>query len=138
MSEGEFCRGALFTHKSPICGTALLLTQFQRKDAAAEWLTDLGQETLGGEVWCRRLEATVADGEETLSDARFMSCAHGQLRYLYQITVANGWLVGQNDAVGFAQLAVRLAAHRLVELEGGGARSIGGSARRSVPAKSRL
>ena len=133
-----FCRTKLFTTKFPICGSTLLLTQWERKKDCAEWLADLAQETLGGEVWCTRLEATVVDGEATLSDTRFMSCATRQLQYLYQITVANGWLVGQNDAVGFARLAVRLAAYRLVGLDGGGARSIGGSARRSVPAKSRL
>ena len=72
-----FCRTELFTSKSNICGSALVLTQFQRKVDAAEWCADLAQETLGGEVWHRRLEATVADGEETLADARFMSCARG-------------------------------------------------------------
>ena len=133
----EICRTKLFTTKFPICGSTLLLTQWERKKDCAEWLADLAQETLGGEVWCTRLEATVADGEKTLADQRFMSCAHEQLGYLYQITVANGWLAGRG-AVGFARLAVRLAAYRLVQLEGDGARSIGGSARRSVPAKSRL
>ena len=132
-----FCRTELFTHKSPVLGTALLLTQWERKKDAAEYFADLAEETLGGELWRQRLEATVADGEATLADARFMSCAHEQLQTLYQFTVANGWLADE-DAVGFAQLAARLAAYRLVELEGGGARSIGGSARRSVPAKSRL
>ena len=137
MSRGVHCRLHLFTTKFPICGSALVLTQFQRKVEAAEWCADLAQETLGGELWCTRLEATVADGEETLADARFMSCAHEQLQTLYQFTVANGWLADE-DAVGFAQLAARLAAYRLMGLDGGGARSIGGSARRSVPAKSRL
>ena len=132
-----FCRVVLFTTKYPICGSTLLLTQFKRKVDAAEYCADLAEETLGGELWHRRLEATVADGEETLADARFMSCAHGQLQTLYQTTVANGWL-DDDDAVGLAQLAARLAAYRLVELEGDGARSIGGSARRSVPAKTRV
>ena len=137
MSGGAFCRTELFTSKFPICGSTLLLTQWERKKDAAEWFADLAQETLGGEVWCTRLEATVVDGEETLSDMRFMSCAHRQLQTLYQTTVANGWL-DDEDAVGFAQLAARLAAYRMVELEGDGARSIGGSARCSVPAKTRV
>ena len=74
-----FCRTKLFTTKFPICGSTLLLTQFKRKDDAAEYCADLAQETLGGEVWCTRLEATVADGEKTLADQRFMSCVliHG-------------------------------------------------------------
>ena len=93
-----FCRTKLFTTKFPICGSTLLLTQFKRKDDAAEYCADLAQETLGGEVWCTRLEATVADGEKTLADQRFMSCAHEQLGYLYQITVANGWLAGRGAA----------------------------------------
>ena len=132
-----FCRTKLFTTKFPTCGSTLLLTQFKRKEDAAEYCADLAQETLGGEVWCTRLEATVADGEETLADARFMSCSTRQLRSLYAITVADGWLADE-DAVGFAQLAARLATYRLVDLEGGGVRSVGGSAWRSVPAKTRL
>ena len=100
MSGGAFCRTKLFTWKQEICGTALLLTQWERKDNAAEYFADLAQETLGGELWHQRLEATVADGEETLSDARFMSCAHRQLGYLYQITVADGWLADDERTSG--------------------------------------
>ena len=137
MSGNQVCRTELFTTKFPICGTTLLLTQWERKDDAAEWCADIAQETLGGEVWCTRLEAAVADGEATLSDTRFMSCAHEQLGYLYQITCAPGWLDNRSRR-SFARLAVRLAAYRLVELEGDGARSIGGSAWRSVPAKTRV
>ena len=61
-----FCRTELFTTKFPICGSTLLLTQWERKKDAAEYFADLAEETLGGELWRRRLEATVADGEETL------------------------------------------------------------------------
>ena len=63
MSGNQVCRTELFTTKFPICGTTLLLTQWERKDDAAEWCADIAQETLGGEVWCTRLEAAVADGE---------------------------------------------------------------------------
>ena len=132
-----FSRNELLTLKSPICGIALLLTQWLRKKDCAEFLADLGQLTLSDEVWLKRLYASIVDGEKTLSPTRGMSCAHAQLGYLYDIACADGWLA-DTDRVSFAQLAVHLAAFDMLKLEGSGVRSQEGSARRSVPAKMRL
>ena len=127
-------RSVLLTMKFNICGNALVLTQFLRKEDCAEWLADLGQLTLGDEVWLKRLYASIVDGEKSLADHRFMSNAYTQLGYLYDIACADGWLADA-DKVSFAQLAVQLAAFDLLKLEGGGVRSKLGSARHCVPAK---
>ena len=110
------------------------MTQWMRRKDCAEFLADLGQLTLSDEVWLKRLYASIVDGEETLAPARGMSCAHGQLGYLYQIACGGGWL-DNTDRVSFAQLAVQLAAFDLLKLEDGGVRSMQGSARHGVPAK---
>ena len=136
MAPGEFTRTLLCTEKSPICGNALLLTQWERKEDAAEFFADLAQLTLGGEVWCKRLYASIVDGEKTLAVARGMSCAYKQLGHLYDIACAPSWLEDRNRE-SFAQLAVQLAAYDLLKLEGGGVRSMLGSARHGVPAKTR-
>ena len=137
MSQrAQFSRNELLTHKSPICGIALLLTQWLRKKDCAEYFADLSQLTLSCKVWCKRLYATIVDGEKGLSPTRGMSCAHKQLGYLYQIAAAPGWL-DDEDRESFAELALELAAFDLLKLKGDGARSVGGSARRSVPAKLR-
>ena len=127
-------RSVLLTMKFNICGNALVLTQFLRKEDCAEWLADLGQLTLGDEVWLKRLYASIFDGEKTLAPARGMSCAYNQLGHLYDIAAAPGWL-DDRSRQSFARLAVQLAAFDLLALEGGGARSVGGFARHSVPAK---
>ena len=131
-----FNRNLLLLRKFDIAGIAILLTQWLRKKDCAEYFADLSQLTLSGKVWCKRLYATIVDGEKTLAVARGMSCAHAQLGYLYQIAAAPGWL---DDASreSFAELALELAAFDLLKLKGDGARSVGGSARRSVPAKLR-
>ena len=137
MSSVSNARSKLLTYKFPICGSALLLTQWESKEDCAEWLADLSQETLGRKVWLKRLYASIVDGEETLAVNRGMSCAYAQLGYLYDIACADGWLA-DTDRVSFAQLAVHLAAFDMLKLEGSGVRSQEGSARRSVPAKMRL
>jgi len=129
-------RTLLCTEKSPICGIALLLTQWERKEDAAEYFADLAQETLGRKIWLKRLYASIVDGEKTLAPARGMSCAYLQLGHLYNITCGGGWL-DDADRVSFAQLTVQLAAFDLLKLAGGGARSMRGSARHGVPAKTR-
>ena len=131
--EESVTRATLCTRKYPICGIALLMRQWERKEDCAEWFADLAQETLGREVWCKRLYASIVDGEKTLSVARGMSCAHKQLGYLYQIAAAPGWL-DDKSRESFAELALELAAFDLLKLKGDGARTVGGSARRSVPA----
>ena len=68
--------------------------------AGTEWLADLGQLTLGDEVWCKRLYATIVDREKGLSPTRGMSCAHTQLGYLYQIAAAPGWLDNKSREYG--------------------------------------
>ena len=65
-----FCRTELFTHKSPVLGTALLLTQWERKKDAAEYVAVLAAEPLGGELWRPRREAPVADGAASWAAAR--------------------------------------------------------------------
>ena len=137
MSVGGFTRTTLLTSKFPVCGSALLLTQWLRKKDCAEFLADLGQLTLSDEVWLKRLYASIVDGEKTLSPTRGMSCAHAQLGYLYDIAAAPGWL-DDKSRESFAELALELAAFDLLKFKGDGARSIGGSAWRGVPAKSRL
>ena len=127
-------REVLCTSKFPVCGSALLLTQWLRKKDCAEWLADLAQETLGRKVWLKRFYASIIDDEDTLAVARSMSSAHAQMGNLYNITCGGGWL-DNADRVGFAQLAVHLAAFDLLKLEGGGVRSMQGSARHGVPAK---
>ena len=124
----------MLTYKYPICGISLLLTQWLRKKDCAEWLADLSELTLSGKVWCKRLYATIVDREKGLSPTRSMSNAHAQLGHLYQIAAAPGWLDDESRE-SFAELALELAAFDLLKLKGRGARSVGGSARRSVPAK---
>ena len=131
-----FSRNELLTLKSPICGIALLLTQWLRKKDCAEYFADLSQLTLNCKVWCKRLYATIVDGEKGLSPARGMSCAYEQLGHLYNIAAAPGWLDDESRE-SFAELALELAAFDLLKLKGDGARTVGGSARRSVPAKLR-
>ena len=135
--EESVTRATLCTRKYPICGIALLMRQWERKEDCAEWFADLAQETLGREVWCKRLYASIVDGEKTMSVTRGMSCAYAQLGHLYNITCGGGWL-DDADRVSFAQLAVQLAAFDLLKLEGRGARSTRGSARHGVPAKTRF
>ena len=130
----EYSRDTLLTHKFPICGIALTLTQFPRKKDCAEYFADLSQLTLNCKVWLKRLYASIVDGEKTLAVARGMSCAYAQLGHLYNITCGGGWL-DDTDRVSFAQLAVQLAAFDLLKLEDGGVRSMQGSARHGVPAK---
>ena len=127
-------RTVLCTEKSPICGIALLLTQWESKEDCADYFADLSQLTLGREVWCKRLYASIVDGEKTMSVTRGMSCAYSQLGHLYNITCGGGWL-DDADRVSFAQLAVQLAAFDLLKLEDGGVRSMQGTARHGVPAK---
>ena len=134
MSRSGFTRNHLLTEKFPICGSALLLTQWESKKDCAEYFADLSQLTLGDEVWLKRLYASIVDGEKTLAVARGMSCAYAQLGHLYNITCGGGWL-DDTDRVSFAQLAVQLAAFDLLKLEDGGVRSMQGSARHGVPAK---
>ena len=124
----------MLTYKYPICGISLLLTQWLRKKDCAEWLADLSELTLSGKVWCKRLYATIVDGEKGLSPTRGMSNAYKQLGHLYDIACAPGWL-DDEDRESFAELALELAAFDLLKLEGGGARSMQGSARHGVPAK---
>ena len=131
-----FGRDQLLLRKFNIAGIAILLTQWLRKKDCAEYFADLSQLTLNCKVWCKRLYATIVDGEKGLSPARGMSCAHKQLGYLYKIAAAPGWL-DDEDRESFAELALELAAFDLLKLKGDGARSIGGSVRRSVPAKLR-
>ena len=130
----KIAKTELLTSKYPICGIALLLTQWERKEDAAEYFADLAQETLGRKIWLKRLYASIRDGEETLAPARGMSCACRQLGHLYNIACGGGWLA-DTDRVSFAQLAVHLAAFDLLKLEGGGVRSMQGPARHGVPAK---
>ena len=127
-------RTQFFIRKNYICGIAMLLTQWLRKKDCAEYFADLSQLTLSGKVWCKRLYASIVDGEQTLSPHRGMSCAHRQLGHLYNIAVAPGWLDDESRE-SFAELALELAAFDLLKLEGGGARSMRGSARHGVPAK---
>ena len=136
MSSGAFTRKELLTYKYPVCGIAVLLTQWLRKKDCAEYFADLSQLTLGDEVWCKRLYASIVDGEKTLSPTRGMSCAYKQLGHLYDIACAPGWL-DDEDRESFAELALELAAFDLLKLKGRGARSVGGSARHGVPAKTR-
>ena len=131
-----FSRTHLFFWKFNIAGIAILLTQWLRKKDCAEYFADLSQLTLGDEVWLKRLYASIVDGEKTLAVARGMSCAYAQLGHLYNIACGGGWL-DDTDRVSFAQLAVQLAAFDLLKLEGSGARSMRGSARHGVPAKTR-
>ena len=131
-----FGRDQLLLRKFNIAGIAILLTQWLCKKDCAEYFADLSQLTLNCKVWCKRLYATIVDGEKGLSPARGMSCAHKQLGYLYKIAAAPGWL-DDEDRESFAELALELAAFDLLKLKGRGARSVGGSARRSVPAKLR-
>ena len=135
--EESVTRQTLCTRKYPICGIALLLTQWESKEDCADYFADLSQLTLGREVWCKRLYASIVDGEKTLAPTRGMSCANKQLGYLYQIAAAPGWL-DDKSRESFAELALELAAFDLLKLKGDGARSVGGSARRSVPAKLHL
>ena len=137
MSRSGFTRNHLLTEKFPICGSALLLTQWESKKDCAEYFADLSQLTLGDEVWLKRLYASIVDGEKTLAVARGMSNAHAQLGHLYQIAAVPGWLDDESRE-SFAELALELAAFDLLKLKGDGARSVGGSARRSVPAKLHL
>ena len=130
----EYSRDTLLTHKFPICGIALTLTQFPRKKDCAEYFADLSQLTLGGETWCKRLYAQVVDGEKTLAVSRGMSSAYKQLGHLYDIACAPGWL-DDEDRESFAELVLELAAFDLLKLEGCGARSMRGSARHGVPAR---
>ena len=125
MSRSGFTRNHLLTEKFPICGSALLLTQWESKKDCAEYFADLSQLTLGDEVWLKRLYASIVDGEKTLAVARGMSCAYAQLGHLYKIACGGGWL---DDTV-------QLAAFDLLKLEDGGVRSMQGSARHGVPAK---
>ena len=136
MSSGAFTRKELLTDKYPVSGIALLLTQWLRKKDCAEYFADLSQLTLSCKVWCKRLYATIVDREKGLSPTRGMSCAHTQLGYLYQIAAAPGWL-DDKSRESFAELALELAAFDLLKLEGDGARSMRGSARHGVPAKTR-
>ena len=129
-------RTELHTYKFPVCARALLLTQWLRKKDCAEYFADLAQLTLSGKVWCKRLYATIVDGEKGLSPTRGMSNAHAQLGHLYQIAAAPGWLDDESRE-SFAELALELAAFDLLKLKGEGVRSVGGSALRSVPAKLR-
>ena len=129
-----FSRTHLLFRKFNIAGIAILLTQWLRKKDCAEYFADLSQLTLNCKVWCKRLYATIVDGEKGLSPARGMSCAHKQLGYLYKIAAAPGWL-DDEDRESFAELALELAAFDLLKLEGVGARSMRGSARHGVPAK---
>ena len=131
-----FSRYHLLLRKINIAGIAILLTQWLRKKDCAEYFADLAQLTLSGKVWCKRLYASIVDGEETLAPARGMSNAYKQLGHLYNIACAPGWL-DDKSRESFAELALELAAFDLLKLEGDGARSVGGSARRSVPAKLR-
>ena len=73
MAGGEICRTELCTSKYPVCGIALLLTQWLRKKDCAEYFADLSQLTLSDEIWCKRLYASIFDGEKTLAPARGMS-----------------------------------------------------------------
>ena len=132
--KNDFTRQVLCTRKYPICGSALILTQWESKKDCAEYFADLSQLTLGDEVWLKRLYASIVDGEKTLAVARGMSCAYAQLGHLYNIACGGGWL-DDTDRVSFAQLAVQLAAFDLLKLEDGGVRSMQGSARHGVPAK---
>ena len=132
--EESVTRQTLCTRKYPICGIALLLTQWESKEDCADYFADLSQLTLGREVWCKRLYASIVDGEKTMSVTRGMSCAYSQLGHLHNITCGGGWL-DDADRVSFAQLAVQLAAFDLLKLEGSGARSMRGSARHGVPAR---
>ena len=129
-----YSRDRLLTYKQPICGIALTLTQFPRKKDCAEFFADLSQLTLSGKVWCKRLYASIVDGEETLAPARGMSNAYKQLGHLYDIACAPGWL-DDKDRESFAELVLELAAFDLLKLEGCGARSMRGSARHGVPAR---
>ena len=129
-----FGRDQLLLRKFNIAGIAILLTQWLRKKDCAEYFADLSQLTLNCKVWCKRLYASIVDGEKTLAPARGMSCAYLQLGHLYNITCGGGWL-DNADRVSFAQLAVHLAAFDLLKLEGGGVRSMQGPARHGVPAK---
>ena len=131
-----FGRDLLLLRKFNIAGIAILLTQWLRKKDCAEYFADLSQLTLSCKVWCKRLYASIVDGEKTLSPTRGMSCAHKQLGYLYQIAAAPGWLDNKSRE-SFAELALELAAFDLLKLEGDGARSMRGSARHGVPAKTR-
>ena len=126
----------MLTYKYPICGISLLLTQWLRKKDCAEYFADLSQLTLSCKVWCKRLYATIVDHEKGLSPTRGMSNAYKQLGHLYDIACAPGWL-DDKSRESFAELALELAAFDLLKLKGRGARSVGGSARRSVPAKLR-
>ena len=134
MSRSGFTRNHLLTEKFPICGSALLLTQWESKKDCAEYFADLSQLTLGDEVWLKRLYASIVDGEETLAPARGMSNAYKQLGHLYDIACAPGWL-DDKDRESFAELVLELAAFDLLKLEGCGARSMRGSARHGVPPK---
>ena len=131
-----FSRTHLFFWKFNIAGIAILLTQWLRKKDCAEYFADLSQLTLSCKVWCKRLYASIVDGEKTLAVARGMSNAHAQLGHLYQIAAAPGWLDDESRE-SFAELALELAAFDLLKLKGEGVRSVGGSALRSVPAKLR-
>ena len=131
-----FGRDQLLLRKFNIAGIAILLTQWLRKKDCAEYFADLSQLTLGDEVWCKRLYATIVDGEKGLSPTRGMSNAYKQLGHLYDIACAPGWL-DDEDRESFAELALELAAFDLLKLEGGGVRSKLGSARHCVPAKTR-
>ena len=131
-----FSRDKLLLRKFNIAGIAILLTQWLRKKDCAEYFADLSQLTLSCKVWCKRLYASIVDGEKTLSPTRGMSCAHAQLGHLYNIAAAPGWL-DDKSRESFAELALELAAFDLLKFKGDGARSVGGSARRSVPAKLR-
>ena len=99
MSGGAFCRTELFTSKFPICGSTLLLTQWERKKDAAEWFADLAQETLGGEVW---RTAARSYGRRWRGD--LVGHALHELRAqaagtLYKQPCGGGWL-DDEDAVG--------------------------------------
>ena len=131
-----FSRTHLLFRKFNIAGIAILLTQWLRKKDCAEYFADLSQLTLSCKVWCKRLYATIVDREKGLSPTRGMSNAYKQLGHLYDIACAPGWL-DDEDRESFAELALELAAFDLLKLEGDGARSMRGSARHGVPAKTR-
>ena len=110
-----FTRKQAFHHKFCISAITLLFTQWTDRQKLKEWLADLATLTLSDFMWWRRHRAAVADGAETLADARSRSNASEHLRNVFGYVVGGGWLRNA-DLVGFHDIAVQLCTHGLFAL----------------------
>jgi len=130
-SSGGFTRKQALHHKFCITAITLLFTQWTDRQQLKEWLADLATRTLGDFMWWRRHRAVLADGAETLAEARSRSNASEQLRNVFNYVAGGGWLADAG-MIGFYDIAVQLAMDGLFALRAPGVISDEGPARRGA------